>query len=147
MRGVNLISARRLSGFTLLEALIAILVISLGLLGVAAMQLKAMQGAHVAYMRSIATLTAHDAVERLWVELGSASGFCPDPVPIKADWLIHWSGKLPDMEGAGSSISTTTDSDCEYEVTVTWGDDRFTVNGGLEDVSTLVYFTRLPGRE
>jgi type IV pilus assembly protein PilV len=135
------------SGFTLLEALIAVLVLSFGLLGVAAMQLKAMQGSHVAYMRSIATLAAHDAVERLWVELGSASRTCPSPDSIEDDWINHWSGKLPGMEDSGSAVIATVDSNCEYKITVTWSDDRFASSDGLEDVSTLSYSTRLPGRE
>ncbi len=65
------------SGFTLIEALVALLVLSIGMLGVAAMQLKALQGAHVAYQRSIASLAAQDAQERLWAEVAAAPGVPP----------------------------------------------------------------------
>src|SRR5690554_5937575 len=82
-------------GFTLLEALVAVLVLSLGMLGVAAMQLKAMQSAHVAYQRSVASLAAQDAVERLWVSLSLANGTCPgagaiDGIPGLDDWAGVW---------------------------------------------------------
>ncbi|WP_431024542.1 type IV pilus modification protein PilV [Halomonas sp. H5] len=130
-------------GFTLLEALIAVLVLSFGLLGVAAMQLKAMQSSHLSYHRSIATLAAQDAVERLWIELGSASNFCPDPDAVKADWLNHWASKLPNMNASASS-DIESPSACEYKVIVSWEDNRFSDNA---DVSSLSYFTRLPGRE
>ncbi|GKW49373.1 type IV pilus modification protein PilV [Halomonas sp. NCCP-2165] len=133
------------SGFTLLEALIAVLVLSFGLLGVAAMQLKAMQSSHLSYHRSIATLAAQDAVERLWIELGSASSFCPAPSSVKDGWVNHWAGKLPNMNVSSDIVNNG--SSCEYQVIVSWQDDRFSLDGSLEDVSLLSYFTRLPGRE
>lgn len=133
-------SISRLSsqGFTLLEALIAVLVLSLGLLGVAAMQLKAMQSAHVAYQRSVATLAAQDAVERLWVALGKSGGECPsaDDIDDINDWGTVWGVYL---EGLAASPVVATG--CEYTVTVAWDDARF--DG--EDVSSLVYVARLPG--
>ncbi|PMR70975.1 type IV pilus modification protein PilV [Halomonas heilongjiangensis] len=126
-------------GFTLLEALIAVLVLSLGLLGVAAMQLKAMQSAHVAYQRSVATLAAQDAVERLWVALGKSGGECPsaDDIDDINDWGTVWGVYLGGL-GVDSPVMATG---CEYTVTVAWDDARF--DG--EDVSSLVYVVRLPG--
>ena len=54
---MNLINARR-SGFTLLEVLIAVLVFSLGLLGVAGMMLTSVRGNHTAQLHTQATLLA-----------------------------------------------------------------------------------------
>ncbi len=65
------------AGFTLIEALVALLVLSIGLLGVAAMQLEALQGAHAAYQRSIASLAAQDVQERLWAEVAQNPGVPP----------------------------------------------------------------------
>ncbi|WP_245678775.1 type IV pilus modification protein PilV [Halomonas shengliensis] len=53
-------------GFTLLEVLIAIVVLALGLLGLAALQMNALKSADVSYQRSIATLAAQDLAERTW---------------------------------------------------------------------------------
>ncbi|MBF7055111.1 prepilin-type N-terminal cleavage/methylation domain-containing protein, partial [Halomonas sp. KAO] len=50
-------------GFTLVEALVALVVLSIGLLGVAAMQMKALQGAHIGYQRALASIIAIDAQE------------------------------------------------------------------------------------
>ena len=55
-------------GFSLLEALIALVVLSIGLIGVAAMQLKALQSANAGYQRSVASVAAVDAQERLWAQ-------------------------------------------------------------------------------
>ncbi|MEQ6889688.1 type IV pilus modification protein PilV [Halomonas sp. CS7] len=144
-------------GFTLLEVLIAVLVLSTGLLGVAAMQLKAMKSVQVSYQRSIASLAAQDAVERLWIELGSASNFCPwdttSPTlsAITSDWITHWSDKLPGVQ-ENSSIESDpngTGVRCEYKVTVDWNDDRFLEYGtaNTENVSQLSYTFQLPGRQ
>ncbi|GGY03691.1 hypothetical protein GCM10007160_34350 [Litchfieldella qijiaojingensis] len=133
-------SATRSQGFTLVEALIALLVLSFGLLGAAAMQLKAIQGAHVSYQRSLATVIASDANERLWVELGVMNGTCPSAGGVQSRWLAHWGNVLPGLRG--STITTRKPGGCEYLITVTWDDDRFEAEG---DISTLTYLVHLPG--
>lgn len=126
------------SGFTLLEALIAVLVLSFGLLGVAAMQLKSMQSSHLSYGRSVATVAAQDAVERLWIELGSSPPTCPEPSTVIDAWHNEWVQKLPSLIKANSIVRL---AGCDYRVTIGWGDSRF--DG--EDVSELVYETSLYG--
>ncbi|PXX94912.1 type IV pilus modification protein PilV [Halomonas sp. LBP4] len=147
---------REQRGFTLLEVLIAVLVLSIGLLGIAAMQLKAMKSVQVSYQRSIASLAARDAVERLWVEMGSASNFCPSDTSsptlsaIASEWITHWSDKLPDMQNSKIEEDPGgTGVKCEYQVTVDWSDDRFLSYGttDTENVSLLSYTFQLPGRE
>jgi len=58
-------SRRRNKGFTLLEALIALLVLSIGLLGLAALQARGLSYNHDAYVRSQATYLAYDMIERM----------------------------------------------------------------------------------
>lgn len=123
-------------GFTLVEALIALLVLSLGLLGVAAMQLKAMQSAHVAYQRSLATVIAADANERLWAALASTGGSCPDAPSVQTAWKSHWSTALPGIETSTLGKQST----CEFLITVAWSDDRL----GEENRTSLSYMARLP---
>lgn len=129
---------RAQSGFTLLEVLIAVLVLSFGLLGLAGMQLKGLQSAHLSYQRTLATSAAQDAVERLWVELWKDPGVCPAPVDVVTDWHNAWREVLVGMDVEGSDI---TSSGCEYEISVLWQDERFSAEGG---VSSLVYVVRLP---
>ncbi|MCS6948044.1 MAG: type IV pilus modification protein PilV, partial [Steroidobacteraceae bacterium] len=52
-------------GFTLIEALIAVLVLSIGLLGIAGLQLASLQTNSVAYQRSQATMLAYDLLDRM----------------------------------------------------------------------------------
>ena len=50
----------RHAGFSLLEVLIAIVILSIGLLGIAAMQVVSMKNNHSAYLRSQASLLAYE---------------------------------------------------------------------------------------
>jgi len=142
-------------GFTLIEALVALLVLSIGMLGVAAMQLKALQGAHAAYQRSIASLAAQDAQERLWAQLAVGDGACPSWDDAKdignedgvASWEASWAGYLRDFDkneaGNGGSVSPSgnPNDDCEFDITVSWSESRFAGEGD----PVFSYTVRLPG--
>jgi type IV pilus assembly protein PilV len=52
-------------GFSLLEVLIALLVLSIGLLGLAALQAAGLRSSHGAYLSSQATLLAYDMADRI----------------------------------------------------------------------------------
>jgi len=56
---------RRQSGFSLLEVLIAVLVLAIGLLGLAALQTTVLRSNHSANLRTQATLLAYDMTDRL----------------------------------------------------------------------------------
>ncbi len=53
------------SGFTLIEVLITLVVFAVGLLGLAALQIRAMQFVHDAYIHSQAQVLAYDALDRI----------------------------------------------------------------------------------
>ena len=53
------------AGFTLMEILIALLVVSVGLLGVATLQVRGQQFNQAAYLRTQAAFLAHDIMERM----------------------------------------------------------------------------------
>ncbi|MDI5922439.1 type IV pilus modification protein PilV [Halomonas sp. LR5S13] len=126
-------------GFTLLEALLAVLVLSIGLLGVAGMQLKAMQSAQVAYQRSIATLAAQDAVERLWASVAANDGICSSA--SIDDWASQWDPHFP-----GTLSAPLAQDGCRFAIDIQWSDDRFLIDeGSVENVSNLKYLVRVPG--
>lgn len=132
-------------GFTLIEALIALLVLSIGLLGVAAMQLKSLQGAHAAYQRSIATLAAQDAQERLWAQM-ALDGGCPawdsdsttSSLANDTDWEQEWAKYLP---GFADASDVETHSNCEFTISISWDETRFSGEG---DDPEFTYHVRLP---
>jgi type IV pilus assembly protein PilV len=113
-------------GFTLIEVLVAVVVLSVGLLGIAALQLKGLQSAHAAYQRTVATIIARDAVERLWV--ARAAGAAIDAGAVQSGWLAHWRTSditLPALDGAITRVGSS------YRIAVTWADRR------LDDATTL----------
>ena len=58
-------AAKGQRGFTLLEVLIALLVLSIGLLGLAALQTVGMRSSQMANMRTLATQIAYDMTDRM----------------------------------------------------------------------------------
>jgi type IV pilus assembly protein PilV len=52
-------------GFTLIEILITIIILAIGLLGLAGMQLQGMRFNHSAYLRTQASLYAYDMLDRM----------------------------------------------------------------------------------
>ncbi|MGH8191529.1 MAG: type IV pilus modification protein PilV [Rhodanobacteraceae bacterium] len=55
----------RQHGFSMLEVLIAVLVFSLGMLGIAGLLIFALQSNHVAYLRTQVTFLAHNMADRM----------------------------------------------------------------------------------
>jgi type IV pilus assembly protein PilV len=55
----------KIAGFTLLEVMVALLIFSIGLLGLAGLQGGSLQNNKTADMRSIAIIAAHDMAERI----------------------------------------------------------------------------------
>lgn len=55
----------RQRGFTMVELLIAVVVLSVGLLGLAGLQAQALRSNQVAYMRTQASLLANDIMDRM----------------------------------------------------------------------------------
>ena len=65
------ISVKRQSGVGMVEILVALLVLAIGVLGYAGLQLHALHGSETADVRARATMLARDAVERAQVNPGS----------------------------------------------------------------------------
>ena len=60
-----IVNRRRQSGITLLEILIAVVVLSIGLLGVAGLQLTGLKNGQQSYQRSQATALAYEIADRM----------------------------------------------------------------------------------
>jgi type IV pilus assembly protein PilV len=65
----------RQRGFTLIEVMIAVFVLSIGLLGVAALQLTAKKSSHQAWQRAQAVLLADSILERLRMNPSAAASY------------------------------------------------------------------------
>jgi len=67
-------TTRREQGFTLIEVLIAIVLLAIGLLSMAQMQANGLRSTHSAYLRSQATILAGDILDSMRANYGGASG-------------------------------------------------------------------------
>ncbi|MDH3266385.1 MAG: type IV pilus modification protein PilV, partial [Gammaproteobacteria bacterium] len=67
------------SGFTLIEVLVSVLVLSIGLVGVAALQGVSLKNTQSAFMRSQATALAYDLADRMRANVLSARLGLYDP--------------------------------------------------------------------
>jgi type IV pilus assembly protein PilV len=124
-------------GFTLVEALVALVVISIGLLGVAALQLTSLRSNHSSAMRSQATFLAYDIVDRMRANrtaalAGSyniALGAAGTAGTVAGDDLIAWKQNiartLPAINNAGvpqNADGSVTQAGNIFTVTIRWSD-------------------------
>ncbi len=138
------------SGFSLIESMIAVLVISIGLLGLASLQGTSIRNNHDSYLRSQATLLGHGILDRMRANRSQAIAglynlaLAATPVSAKncedtasaaatcnaaemtlfdqASWINRVAQGLPNGDATISSQILTTDR-ALITVTVQWGAD------------------------
>lgn len=120
-----------LNGFTLIEVLVTLVVISIGMLSIAQLQVRSLQHSHSSLQRTVAVVQANDLLERMW------SGYCDTreggspavpafPDGIFRDWLTDASGN-PLLPGLGENTEIVFDSNSsnpEFRLIMRWEDSR-----------------------
>lgn len=130
MSSMKLPNIRRQQGVAMLEVLIVFFVLSIGLLGMAALQLKSIQYSQSSYMRSQATVAAHDILDRIRLNGGNEFNAGDDELD---DWIEFVNGTLP----TGGTDPTVVCNAPRCTVVITWL-DRFDEDGdGSPDTQTL----------
>lgn len=117
------------SGFTLIEVMIAVLVLSIGLLGISALQALGLRSSYGAYLGSQAALLAYDMSDRIRANPDFATQYRVDctanPAPANAlaladvtEWCNSLAGLLPSGTGfvAGNGNN--------FEINVRWRDNQ-----------------------
>ena len=137
----------RQSGFTLLEVLIAVLVLSIGLLGIAGLMATSMRNSHSAYQRTQATWLAYDIIDRMRgnreaavattnnydIPLGTATSSSTGMAGTDVnDWKATVKNALP---GADGSVAVD-DETLGVKVIIQWNDSRGT--GGITSQQIIV---------
>lgn len=127
----------RQAGFGLLEVLVALVILAFGLLGMAALQLNALKNATQSYQRSVATLAAIDAQERLWSALAnSPDGQCNGlSARVRNDWQATWFADAPSPLAALSGQLKGTGCRVEIALTLNDGNPAYTYSFQLPDLS------------
>lgn len=129
------------TGFTLVEVLVALVILSVGLLGLAGLHLNGLRNNESAYLRSQATLQAYDMVDRMRANLagleaggynaitgpvsdpGCISAGCT-PLQIAAYDAFQWNTANAGLLPSGSGTVTGTGAGSVFTVTVAWDDNK-----------------------
>jgi len=127
-------------GVSLIEILVALFTLSIGLLGLAAMQAKTLQFNQSAYLRTQATILANDIIDRMRANESQLSAYeialtaaTPASVDCEtatctpasmaqsdlAQWRTRISNELPEGDG---SIAEKAGSPDVFDITVQWLD-------------------------
>ena len=122
----------RQSGFTLLEILVALIILSIGLLGLAGLQATGLRSNHSGYLRSQATIFAYEMADRMRANravaiAGNYNIDFSDGVPSgteiqnvdRRDWLNTLAASLPSGDG---QIDCDNTGLCTIEIQ--WVDNR-----------------------
>jgi len=138
-------------GSTLIEVLVTVLIVSVGLLGMASLQLKSVSLNHSSYQRLQATNIAYDISDRIFIngaqaregfytiDLGASAGRAtingnPSVTAVTAADISDWLEMVKRLPGGEFSISTPelmVDPNINirnYEVTVCWHDFKNGLN-------------------
>ena len=122
---------RRASGFSLIEVLVALLVLAIGLLGLAALQAQGLRFNHDALVRTNATHLAYDIIDRMRVNRTNVGAYAAGPAPpfdcdptdssVAMDLECWYDGLSRSLPGGGGFITSTATAKF-YDVTVRWID-------------------------
>jgi type IV pilus assembly protein PilV len=138
-------TGNRQQGFTLLEVLIALLVLSIGLLGLAALQTTGLRSNEMASMRTTSTMLAYDISDRMRANpqgvtkgeyIKPVSGTPPDciagdcePEELAAFDLSQWTTAIALLPGGQGDITQTAGPPLVHTITVRWDENRTDATG------------------
>ena len=129
------VHSRKCGGFTLIEVLVTVLLLSFGALATALLQMQALKATHAAYQRSLASVFAADVAERLWFGLAAGS---PNDV-----WLADWLHDRSCAEATGHVCLPGLQVELEnqanrWAITVSWNESRLHEPGARAELDYVV---------
>ena len=137
--------ARRHRGFTLVEALVALLALSIGLLGVAALQMTGLRANLSSSWRSQATYLSYDILDRMRANRNQRTnyatglGAAPTPGGVATLDLAAWKANLAAaLPGGDGTVVLGPPDNTTITVTVQWDDSR-----GAEGVLVFTTTSRI----
>ena len=144
-------SVIRQTGASLIEVLVAVLVLSIGFLGIAALQALSLSTNNSAMARSMATIGSYSILDAMRADAANAKAgvyntkitpsICPTPptsAKLSDAQLGQWCSQLGSTLGATAStkgaINCTTTGDCT--ITITFDDSRSGAGGTNDQTIT-----------
>jgi type IV pilus assembly protein PilV len=120
-------SKRTQGGMTLVEVLVALVILGVGLLGAAAFQLNALKYTDSARMTSQASFIAYDLMDRIRANAAADYTITPpasgNPDVARDQDLFDFSANIVSALGASATGSVAV-SQKVYTITITWDDSR-----------------------
>jgi type IV pilus assembly protein PilV len=127
------------SGFTLLEVLVAIVVVSLGLLGLAGLQAATLRNNQIAYYRAIAIQQTYDMADRIRAnQAGAKAGNynnpaathhtcapCNSPQEMAEEDFFQWNNNNARMLPAGTGTVVAAGGGA-FDITIFWTENGAT---------------------
>ncbi len=138
------IYGRKNRGFTLLEVLVAVVILSVGLLGLAALQTRGQQFSFSAHARTQATILAYDLMDRIRandnpldpsisIALSQANGYhqagtlskdCSatpcSPTELRDYDVTQWQTRIASALPSGEGEITWNNDVVGYDITIRW---------------------------
>jgi type IV pilus assembly protein PilV len=153
MSATQYINAQR--GFSMVEVLVTVIVLAIGLLGLAGLQAYGLQNNHGAYIRSQASLLSYDIVDSMRanrngalngnynVDFGDTLAGAGQAVLDVNRWVQELADTLPNGEG-----SIQVDASGAATISVRWDEDRIreqedNLAPGDADPTVIVTRTRI----
>ncbi|MFV0933760.1 type IV pilus modification protein PilV [Pseudomonas jessenii] len=114
-------------GMTLVEVLVALVILGVGLLGAAALQLNALKYTDSARMTSQASFIAYDLMDRIRANAAADYTIAPpasgNPDVTRDQDLFDFNANIVSSLGASATGSVTVNRQV-YTITITWDDSR-----------------------
>lgn len=137
--------AGRSAGFSLIEVMVAVLILGMGLLGFALLQTMSVRFTQSANQRTQATNLAYDMLDQIRVNrlavgqyvgnyTGSTNGCLPGASVAADSFRTVWECRLGKALGAGATANVALDAG-QVTVAITWGDERWNDANGDGTVS------------
>lgn len=129
----------RQRGLSLIEVLVTVVILALGLLGLAGLHANALKGTQSALNRSLAAQLAFDMADRMRAnqaaarngsyDLAACSAAPTNPATIAQSDLVDWCGRLRTLLPVGDGTVARVANTPDVIITVNWNDQRGNVDG------------------